>query len=144
MAAINHPLGHARRGIPIPASGGGRVGFGLAGALILAALGALAPVLSNSFATSQGFDLQASQRQEAQLNGEIGVLESDVASLTSLQRIERRASEIGLVPIDDPIFVTVTEPGPAPAKLPSEYLPRAEAPQPKPAPFWKQFVNWLP
>jgi len=144
MAAINHPLGHARRGIPIPASGGGRVGFGLAGALILAALGALAPVLSNSFATSQGFDLQASQRQEAQLNGEIGVLESDVASLTSLQRIERRASEIGLAPIDDPIFVTVTEPGPAPAKLPSEYLPRAEATQPKPAPFWKQFVNWLP
>lgn len=144
MAAINHPLGHARRGIPIPATGGSRLGFGLIAAVILASLGALAPVLSNSLATSRGFDLQASQRQETQLNGEIGVLESDVASLTSLQRIERRAREIGLVPVYDPIYVSVTEPGPAPAKLPSEYLPRAETPKSKPAPWWKPFVNWLP
>ncbi len=144
MAAINHPLGHSRRGIPIPATGGSRLGFALAGAIILAALGALAPVLSNSLATSRGFDLQASQRQETQLNGEIGVLESDVASLTSLARIERRAREIGLLPVTDPIYVTVTEPGPAPAKLPSEYLPRVEAPKATPAPWWKPFVSWLP
>lgn len=144
MAAINHPLGHARRGILIPTPGGGRLSFGLAGAMVLAAAGALAPVLSNSLATSRGFDLQASQRQETQLNGEIGVLESDVASLTSLQRIERRAREIGLGPVDDPIYVTVTEPGPAPAKLPSEYLPRAETPRSKPSPWWKPFVSWLP
>ena len=144
MAAINHPLGHARRGLPIPASGGSRLSFGLIGALLLAGLGALAPVLSNSLATSRGFDLQASQRQETQLNGEIGVLESDVASLTSLQRIERRAREIGLNPVSDPIYVSVTEPGPAPAKLPSEYLPRAETAKSKPAPWWKPFVSWLP
>ncbi|MCC6959992.1 MAG: hypothetical protein IT301_09100 [Dehalococcoidia bacterium] len=144
MAAINHPLGQRRHGIPIPASGGGRVGFGLAGAIILAAVGALAPVLSNSLATSRGFDLQASEAQETQLNGQISVLESDVASLTSLQRIERRAREIGLQPIDDPIYVTVSEPGPAPAKLPAEYLPRATASQPAPAPWWKPFVDWLP
>ena len=144
MAAINHPLGHARRGLPIPASGGGRVSFGLIAALILAAAGALAPVLSNSLATSRGFDLQASQRQETQLNGEIGVLESDVASLTSLQRIERRAREIGLGPADDPIYVSVTEPGPAPAKLPSEYLPKDDSRQVSSSPWWKSLVSWLP
>ncbi|MFO1378738.1 MAG: hypothetical protein U1F14_17240 [Steroidobacteraceae bacterium] len=144
MAAINHPLGNARRGIPIPTSGGSKLSFGLAGALILAAFGALAPVLSNSLATSRGFDLQASQRQETQLNGEIGVLESEVASLTSLQRIERRAREIGLLPVTDPIYVNVTEPGPAPAKLPSEYLPRVETPKSTPAPWWKPFMSWLP
>ena len=143
MAAINHPLGHARRGLPIP-SGGAHLNVWLALAIVLAAIGAMLPVVQNSLATSRGFDLQASQRQEAQLNGQIGVLESEVASLTSLTRIERRAREIGLEPVNDPIYVTVTEPGPAPAKLPSEYLPRPETVKSKPAPWWKPLVNWLP
>ncbi|MEO8539817.1 MAG: hypothetical protein ABI577_08770 [bacterium] len=143
MAAIHHPLGNARRGLPIPATNA-RLNLWLALAIGLAAVSALLPVVQNSLATSRGFDLQSSQRQEVQINGQIGVLESDVASLTSLARIERRAREIGLVPVDDPVYVTVTEPGPAPAKLPSEYLPRATAKKASPAPWWKPLVNWLP
>jgi hypothetical protein len=143
MAAINHPLGHPRRGVPIPATSA-RLNLWLGLAIALAAFSAVLPVVQNSLATSRGFDLQASQRQEADLNGQIGVLEGAVASLTSLARIERRAREIGLQPVNDPIYVTVTEPGPAPAKLPSEYLPRPETIKSKPAPWWKSLVNWLP
>lgn len=143
MAAINHPLGRSRRGIPIPVSNG-RLNLWLAIAIGIAALSAVLPVVQNSLATSRGFDLQAYQRQEVQLNGEIGVLESDVASLTSHARIERRALEIGLLPVTDPIYVTVTEPGPAPAKLPSEFLPRAESKPLSPSPWWKSLVSWLP
>lgn len=143
MAAINHPLGHPRRGIPIPVASG-RLNVWLALAMGVAALSAVLPVVQNSLATSRGFDLQASQRQEVQLNGEIGVIESEVASLTSHTRIERRAREIGLAPITDAIYVSVSEPGPAPAKLPSEYLPRVEPRKPGPSRWWKSLVGWLP
>ncbi len=143
MAAINHPLRRPGHGIPFPVPSG-RLNLWFALAIGLAAMSAVLPVVQNSLATSRGFDLQASQRQEVQLNGEIGVLESEVASLTSYTRIERRALEIGLAPITDPIYVTVSEPGPAPAKLPSEYLPRVEPPKPGPSPWWKSLVSWLP
>lgn len=143
MAAINHPLGHARRGMPLPGVPG-RLQFWLVAAIGLAGLCALLPVVQNSVATSRGFDIQASQRQETLLNGEIGLLEADVAELTSLARIERRAKEIGLAPVVDPIYVTVNEPGPAPAKLPSEYLPQEETRPVSSAPLWKSLVSWLP
>lgn len=143
MAAINHPLGHARRGLPIPGVPG-RPNWLIMFAVGLTAFCAVLPVVQNSLATSRGFDIQASQRQEAQLSGEIGLLESEVAALTSLTRIERRAREIGLGPVADPIYVTVTEPGPAPAKLPAEYLPRTETHKVSSDPWWKSLVNWLP
>jgi hypothetical protein len=143
MAAINHPLGNARRGLPLPVPGL-RLNLWLAGAIAAAGISALLPVLQNSLATSRGFDIQASQRQEAELDGQISLLEGEVASLTSVSRIERRALEIGLLPVTDPIYVTVNEPGPAPAKLPSEYLPRADTKPVSSTPWWKPLVSWLP
>lgn len=143
MAAINHPLGGQRRSIPVPAGIGG-LNWWLVGALLVAGMAAMLPVIQNSTATSEGFDLQAYQAQEAELRSQITLLEADVARLTSLKRIERRALEIGLVEASDPIYVNVNEPGPAPAKLPAEYLPRPEPARPDPEPWWKPLVNWLP
>lgn len=143
MAAINHPLGGQRRGIPVPGGVSG-VNWWLIAALLVASAAAMLPVIQNSSATSEGFDLQAYQAREAALQADISLLEADVARLTSLKRIERRAREIGLVEATDPIFVAVNEPGPAPAKLPAEYLPRPEPQRAEPDPWWKPLVNWLP
>jgi len=142
MAAINHPLGRSRR-LPLPAPSGSQ-GFWLYLVIGLTALSALLPVAQNSLATSTGFDTQAFQRREAELNGQISLLESDVASLTSMNRIERRAKEIGLGPVADPIYLSVTEPGPAPAKLPAEYLPPATQVAEPLEPWWKPLFSWLP
>lgn len=144
MAAINHPLGRPRHSIPIPVSGGNHLNFWLFLAIVAAGVSSLLPVLQNSLATSRGFDTQATQSQETQLNGQISLLEGDVASLTSIARIERRAQEIGLRPVTDPIYVNVNEPGPAPAKLPSEYLPKTDTKPVSPSPWWKSLVHWLP
>jgi len=143
MAAINHPLGRGGHGIPL---GGafGRPNWSIVAALALVVVTALLPVVQNSTATSRGFDIQAIRQREATLDGEISLLESDVARLTSLNRIERRALDIGMIAANNPIFVSVNEPGPAPAKLPAEYLPRPAAQQPGPDPWWKPLVSWLP
>ncbi|HML96901.1 MAG TPA: hypothetical protein PKD75_00325 [Tepidiformaceae bacterium] len=143
MAAIHHPLGRAGRGLPLR-NPVGRPNWTVAGAIALVGLCAMLPVIQNSAATSRGFDIQEIRQREARLNGEISLLESDVARLTSLTRIERRAQDIGMVPAANPIFVTVNEPGPAPAKLPAEYLPRRSPEQDAPAPWWKPLVSWLP
>jgi hypothetical protein len=114
------------------------------GALAVAGVSAMLPVLQNSAATSRGFALQQRQVEQQRLKGDIGLIEADVARLTSLPRIERRADEIGLVPTTDPIYITVTEPGPAPAKIPAEYLPPPAPKASRPASWWRSFLDWLP
>lgn len=101
------------------------------------------PVLQNSAATTRGFEIQQSQAQQARLQGEIGLLESDVARFTSLTRIERRAKEIGLGPSDHPIYITVDEAGPQPAKIPSEYLPPLVPRRDTPDSWWRSLIDWL-
>lgn len=143
MATLHPPLGRARR-LPLPSPAGGPNWWLVAGVAIVG-VAAMLPVLQNSTATSEGFGAQRYQAQEDQLNAQISVLESDLAQLTSLDRIQRRATELGLGPGQNPIYVTVDVPGPAPAKLPAEYLPTAlPKPQVAPAPWWEPLVAWIP
>lgn len=149
MAAINHPIGStaARGGLTLKAPFG-RINRWVVGAVLLAAVSAALPVLQSSSATSRGFDVQALNAQRAQLEAEITLLETDVARLTSLARIERRAKEIGLVPADalgvEPVYVTVDEPGPVPAKIPAEYLPEPSVEREGLVPWWRSLLDWLP
>jgi hypothetical protein len=141
MAAINHPIPQPRR-IPLPVRHGS-INWWVLGAMLVFGIGATLPVLQNSTATSRGFEVQALQAQENQLNGDIKQIESDVAQLTSLQRIQRRAEALGLVPGVDPIYIEVTEAGPAPAKIPSEYLPEPVHQADEPDSWWKSLFGWL-
>jgi hypothetical protein len=141
MAAINHPLGRPRRlPLPVPTA---RPNWWVLSAVAIAGLSAMLPVLQNSAATTRGFEIQQSQAQQARLQGEIGLLESDVARFTSLTRIERRAKEIGLGPSDHPIYITVDEAGPQPAKIPSEYLPPLVPRRDTPDSWWRSLIDWL-
>lgn len=143
MAAINHPLGGARRGVPFPRPFGD-INWWIVSAIVIVGISAMLPVLQNSTATSEGFNAQRSRTDETALQGQISVLEADVAQLTSLSRIERRAQEIGLHPTINPIYVHVDVAGPEPAKIPSSYLPPAVVKPPPPAPWWRSIVDWLP
>ena len=143
MAAIQHPLGGARRGLPLP-SPVSRLNWWVVGAILVVGVSAMLPVLQNSIATSEGFQAQRSQAADATLRSQISVLESDVAQLTSLGRIERRAREIGLQPTSNPIYVHVDVAGPEPAKIPSEYLPPVAAKPQPPVSWWRSFIGWLP
>ncbi|MCC7364884.1 MAG: hypothetical protein IT303_10985 [Dehalococcoidia bacterium] len=141
MAAINHPLPHHRR-LPIPVRPGA-INWWVIGAIAVFGVGAALPVIQNSTATSRGFDVQRLEAQQVQLNGDIRQIESEVAALTSLQRIERRAGDIGLVPGSNPIYIEVSEPGPAPAKIPAEYLPGPVRAADEPEPWWRSLLSWV-
>lgn len=113
--------------------------------IIIVGLSALLPVIQSSMVTSEGFSMQRSQEQVANLNGQIGVLESEIGQMTSVGRIEQRAQEIGLQPpATDPTFIHVNVAGPAPAKIPASYLPAQVTPQEHPQSWWQSLFDWLP
>lgn len=149
MAAIDHPIGStaARAGLTLRAPLSRVNGWVLA-AVLLAAASAALPVLQSSSATSRGFDVQSLNARRASLQGEVSLIEADVARLTSLTRIERRAKEIGLIPASElgveVYYVDVDVAGPAPAKIPAEYLPGPLVNREGPAPWWQSLLDWLP
>jgi hypothetical protein len=141
MAAIDRPLPQQRRGAPLP-FGFGPINWWAVAAVAVLGIGAMLPVLQRSSATTRGFDVQRIQAEQAQVSGDIRQLESEVASLTSLNRIEGRATELGLVPGTDPLFVNVGVPGPAPAKVPSTYLPGPTPATEQPESWYRSLFRW--
>ena len=142
MAAINQPYAGAPRadGFRTPV---GSINRWIVAAVFIAGLSALLPVLQNSSVTSRGFDLQSIEQEKILVVGEIDLLEVEVARLTSLPRIERRAQDLGLAPAYAPFYVSVDEAGPAPAKIPAEYLPGPAAYADGTAPWWRSLLDWL-
>jgi hypothetical protein len=114
------------------------------GAIVVVGLSALLPVLQNSRTTTRGFRNQELEARQTELDGEIRQLEADVANLTSLDRIDRRAQAIGLRPGADPFYVEVHEAGPAPAKIPAELLPALPHDNEKPQPLWRSLLSRVP
>ncbi len=125
MTALDHPAPRTHRGLSLPKLGVS--GWVIAGALIVSA-SAMAPVVQNSLMTTQGRNLEALEGQQNALQVEMRQLEAEIARLISVDRIARRALEIGLVPGANAIFVSIGEAGPAPPKIPAEHLPEASEP----------------
>lgn len=142
MATLQFPwAGQGRRvaGFHFPRPNGWIVA-----SVLVVGIGATMPVVQASLATSRGFDSQLLDSEMTRLEAEISLMEGQVAELTSLDRIERRAQEIGLEPAGDAIYVSVDVPGPEPAKIPAEYLPRVSPETDDPAPWWATLLTWLP
>lgn len=124
MTALEQPAPRSR-GLPLPRLGVS--GWVIAGAIIVSA-GALAPVIQNSIMTTQGRTIEVLQHEQKALHVEMRQLEAEIARLTSIERVARRAGEIGLVPNAQAIYVTIGETGPEPPKIPAEHLPESLEP----------------
>ena len=125
MTALDQPAPRTFRGLSLPKLGVS--GWVIAGALIVSA-SAMTPVVQNSLMTTQGRNIEVLEGDQKALQVEMRQLESEIARLISVERIARRALEIGLVPGADAIFVTIGEAGPAPSKIPAEHLPDVSEP----------------
>jgi hypothetical protein len=137
MATLNLP----RASVPIPLP---QLNWWLVSGVVLLGVGGTLPVLQNSASTARGFDIRALEAEQAALHTEISLLEGDVARLTTLERIERRAAQLGLGPASEPpIYVQIDVAGPEPAQIPFEYLPGTELEEPGPRPGWRSFLSKL-
>ena len=141
MAVLPRPLRESGFSLPNPFRG---LNWLVAGFIVAATVSAMLPVLQNATTTSRGFEVQALQAQQVRIEGDIKLIEADVARLTSLTRIEKRAAEIGLVPSTSPIYINVEVAGPAPAKIPAEYLPPPTANTNSTEGWLSSLLRWLP
>ena len=114
--------------------------WGLIVSIALLALSALIPVLQASLITTQGHDLQLLKQNRTRLTSEIRLLESELAGLNSLERIERRAREIGLTEPDaPPIFILISSNLTSVTKT-SEGLPGQERSDSNPTLWWRSIL----
>ncbi len=131
--------------------------------LLLLAAGAIAVigllrVVQTSQATTAGFAMQSLQQEKLELETSVRQLEAEVASLSSLDRIERDAQRLGLaLPVRvSYLSVNVAWPATAEDLLPARFAPAEdEAPAAGPAAvavdgspersgWWQDLLNILP
>ena len=123
---------------------------GLPLVLTMAAVGvglaALLALIQSSDATTTSARVQRLEDQLTDWEARTQELQVEVATLGGLERIEREARErLKMVTPEDTIYVTIDEPGPEPARLPSRFLP---PPQPSGTSggdsLWEKLFGWLP
>jgi cell division protein FtsL len=141
MAAIQRPA------LPIPlARSGFRSGRLLVLALALVVAGALLQVNQFSAVTGTGYDIEQLKRETAAKQAENHELEAEVASLSSLARVEIEART--RLQMDKPKTVrhmTVNGPVPGHQTLPTRFQPAFPVGLPEPdLPFWRRLLDLLP
>ena len=130
--------------------------------LLLFAAGAVAVigllrVVQTSQVTTAGFAMQSLQQEKLELGTNVRQLEAEVASLSSLDRIEREAKRLGLELPERVSYVSVNVARPATAEdlLPARFAPaQDDAPagsaaggvdgSPEKSGWWQDLLNLLP
>jgi len=121
-------------------------------AVLVIVLG-LARVVQTSQATTASFAMQSLQQEKLELETNVKQLEAEVATLSSLERIEREATRLGLE-LPDRVFYTsvnVAWPGAAVDVLPARFAPELEAAalafseeSPTEPGWWQHGLKYLP
>ncbi len=124
--------------------------IGIPGVTILAAgfvaAAALLPVVQTSITTETGAEIRQLEVQRADIQARINATQAEVATLASIDRIDREArGRLGMAPAGRSIYVTVTQPAP-PSGVPARFLNQEEvvAPAATAAPWWKSVLSKLP
>ncbi len=117
--------------------------------LIISALAigaaALIPLVQSSIATSTIGNVHQLEQQRDDWRARIQELELDVATMASLDRIERAArTELKLIEPKETRYITLAAEAPEPRRLPSRYLPpKTDERESRPG-IWRQLLDWLP
>lgn len=118
----------------------------LAVGLALVAI-AILQLYQTSRATTASFQMKRLEQQKLELETSVRQLQADVASLSSLARIEQEANRLGLQPAQnrDTVPVNVAPPSQG-VGLPSRYAPRTEGAKVggQDASWWHKLRKLLP
>ena len=118
----------------------------LAASAMAIGLAALLPLVQSSDATSTNGNIQRLEQQKADWQARLHELELGVASLGSLDRIEREARErLKMTEPGETRYLTMDVPAPGERRLPSRFLPPQSAEQKRSASsIWEKLFGWLP
>jgi hypothetical protein len=145
MAAIQRPaLPTPIRALPQPRNA--RLALAAA-ALLLIGLAAL-QVQQFSAVTSTGYEIDALEQRQLEVQAQNHDLEAEVAWLSSLARADLIArTELGMGPPKQVLHIDVNQAVPQQQHLPSRFEPQPEPPPPPPADsdsLWNSIVDLLP
>jgi cell division protein FtsL len=143
MAALHRPAILAPRILGRPRSGR-IVLYVVAGIVVVVAL-----LQVNQFSrlTSAGYEVESLKRERDLKVAENHKLEADVASLSSLARVDLEARlELGMQPATNRLYIDVNHAVPDRQTLPTRFLPQEmpqQAPEHDGKPLWKRATDWL-
>jgi hypothetical protein len=104
---------------------------------VVLGLAALLPVIQSSGVTTTGYRVRQLEQANVTWEARVASLEAEVAELSSQDRIEQRARELGMVPVEDPVYVQVEETGPGALHVPRRYTPPSPTTQPADRNWWE-------
>lgn len=108
-------------------------------------LAALIPLIQSSVATTTNSNVQRLEQERIDWEARLHELELDVATMGSLDRIEREAiSRLRMTPPKETRYITVDVPAPEQRRLPSRFLPPEPAPEEPGPSIWERLFGWLP
>jgi len=142
MAALHRPALPAPRALLRQ-----RQSWLVAAAAVAVIVGAAAfQVNQFSTATSTSYDINELNRIRAARQAENHELEAQVASLSSLARVDLDARlRLGLVPAERKLYIQVNQPSPRKQTLPTRFLPTESSGElPPQEPLWKRLLHVLP
>jgi cell division protein FtsL len=115
-------------------------------ALVAIGLAALLPLLQSSQTTTTGYSIRQLERQRNDWEARTHELEAEVASLASLDRIEKDAHDrLNMQAPEDTVYITVDVASPASQPIPERFLPpkNQETSQADKS-WWQSLLDLLP
>jgi|SRR3990172_2258228 cell division protein FtsL len=116
-------------------------------AAMIVGLTAMLPLVQSSGATSTAGSIQRLQTDKAALQAKLRELETEVATLGSLDRIRQEASvRLEMEQPKDVRYIRVDLPPPTDRRLPSRFLPPQQetTPADDDSSLWEDLFGWLP
>jgi cell division protein FtsL len=115
-------------------------------ALVAVGLAALLPLLQNSRATTTGYDIRQLERQRDDWEARIHELEAEIATLASLDRIEREAHQrLDMQAPENTVYLTVDVASPDSQPVPDRFLPPKKDQSAKEGKsWWQSLLDLLP
>lgn len=109
------------------------------------ALLGLLQVIQTSDATSTGYNIRRLEQDRLDWSARVHRLEAEVASLTSLERVEREAQgRLGMVPAEKVLYLEVDVPPPRQQLVPRRFSPSEPGAGSAGTPWWQALLKLLP
>lgn len=117
----------------------------LAFAVCAVAVLALLQVMQTSDATSTGYSIRRLERERQDWSASVHRLEAEVATLTSLERVEREArGRLGLVPAEKVIYLEVAVAPPQQQLVPRRFFASDSSAGEAGTSWWQALLKLLP